>query len=485
MKRFFLLISLVLFNVILHAQVLVSKTLIGSFSKTQLDSLLVANLGSQASLFTTQFGVDAYKVIYNTYDYDSTVKIASGLLAVPNNIHCSFTLVNYSHGTTSVQEDVPSRLNGEGLVGLVAAANGMVMCEPDYFGMGDGVWPHYYLHAFTQAMTNIDLLRAAREACQDLGIQLNGELYLSGYSQGGFSTMATHQYIETYFPNEFTVTKSFPGAGSYDMSGAMVDLMLSDLDYPSPGYLPFLIFTWNPIYNIFTNPSDYLKSPYDTVLPSKVNGLLSIGQINSFMPDTPKLIFHQHVIDSFANNPNHPFRLALKDNDVYEWVPQAPMTMIHCRADRQVPIENTRNAYNYFIQHGATQVDTLDLNPSLGHGSCGQLYLFYLKNYLDGIVSSDPCLTSVIRKLSGRLKFELYPNPSASTITLHFETNVPVDYEILITDLNGKMLMKEHVDYQPFTSEKHINIEMFQQGVYLLKTISEHGIETKRFAVIH
>jgi hypothetical protein len=464
-------------------QTLVSKTLIGSFTKSQLDSMLLARLGPGAAVFTTKFGVDAYKLIYKTFDFDSSISIASGLLAVPQNVQCNFRMVNYSHGTTSVKEDVPSRLNGEGLVGLVAASNGMVICEPDYFGMGDGTWPHYYLHAFTHAMTNIDLLRATREACQDLGISLSNELYLAGYSQGGYSTMVTHQYIETYFPNEFTVTRSFPGAGSYDMSGAMVDLMLSDLDYPSPAYLPFLIFTWNPIYQLFSNPSDYLKSPYDTVLPSKINGLYSIGQINSYMPDTPKLIFHQHVIDSFVNNLNHPFRKALKENDVYKWVPQSPMTMIHCRADRQVPIENTRNAYNYFIQHGAQNVDTLDLNPSLGHGNCGQLYLLYLKNYLDNITGNDTCLTSAIRDIESEVQTELYPNPASSVVTLHFNNYTAKESQIIVSDLNGKKWIQLSLNDKKQTASIQIDTRKLPEGLYLIGIVSEQGIATKKLAV--
>lgn len=472
-----------LLNSAVYTQVLVSKILLGSFSKTQLDSLLQQRLGSAASLFTTQYGVDAYKLLYKTMDYDSSVKMASALLAIPRDISCPLAVVNYSHGTTSVKEDVPSRLNGEGLVGLVAAANGMVMCEPDYFGMGDGEWPHYYLHAFTHAMTNIDLLRATREACQQLGVLLNGQLFLSGYSQGGFSTMVTHKYIETYFPNEFTVTHSFPGAGSYDMSGAMVDLMLSDLDYPSPAYLPFLIFTWNHIYNFFTNPSDYLKAPYDTSLPPKINGMYSIGQINALMPDTPKLIFHPHVIDSFVNNLQHPFRIALRENDVYRWVPQAPMTMIHCRADRQVPIENTRNAFQYFITHGATQVDTLDLNPTLSHGSCGQLYLFYLKNYLDSLVATDPCLSSDMWGISENRPFTISPNPVTETLTLTWNKHIPGDYLVQIHDMNGRILLHQLVHQQEVEEKKSLNVQHMPEGVYLMHITARSFSAVSRFIV--
>lgn len=480
--KFIITAHLALLSFCLHAQTLVSKTLIASYSKQQLDSLLTAR-GIPAILFSTRYGVDAYKLIYRTLDYDSSAKLASGLLAVPKGVNCELMLVNYSHGTTSVKEDVPTRLNGEGLVGLVAASNGLVMCEPDYLGMGDSEWPHYYLHAFTQAMCNIDLLRATREACAELDIALNDKLYIGGYSQGGFSAMATHQYIETYFPSEFQVTKSFPGAGSYDMSGAMVDLMLSDLSYPSPAYLPFLAFTWNVIYRFFTDPSVYLKAPYDSTLPPLIDGTHSIGYINGFMPDTPKLIFHQHMIDSFAGNMNHPLRLALAGNDVFRWVPRADMLLIHCRGDRQVPIQNTRNAYNYFKAHSSAAIDTLDLGPTLSHGQCGQSYLFYLKNYLDSILAGEPCISGLSQPPQP-LAMDISPNPATGRISFRLPQPAGTDYEWRIYGTSGKAYLQGMIHHAEMNQQPSISTESLQPGMYLLQIASRHDLGRGRFVIV-
>ncbi len=467
----------------LQAQTLISKTLIASFSKQEIDSVLTVN-NVPTFIFSTRLGVDAYKITYYTEDFDSTLKVATGLMVVPQNLNCPLSIINYSHGTTSVKEDVPSRLNGEGRVGLVAGSNGFVMCEPDYFGMGDGDWPHYYLHAYTQGMANINLLRAVKEACAELNITLNDELFLTGYSQGGYSTMVTHQYIEKYFADEFTVSKSFPGAGSYDMSGAMADLMVSDVRYPSPGYLPFLLFTWNPVYNLFSDPAEYFKAPYDSILPTLIDGTRSIGYINGFMPDTPKLIFHQHVIDSFIANPNHPLRNALRDNDIYEWVPQAPMLMVHCANDRQVPIENTQNAYTYFIQNGATGIDTTDLNPSLGHGDCGQVYLIYLKGYLDSIAAADPCISATgIAAKNIYAEIKVFPNPAGHLINIDFtKTNSPYN-SLQLFDISGRVVYEENNTENIFTTTKKIDVQHFQPGIYMLKVTGNEGVYSTRVAV--
>lgn len=458
------------------AQHLVSKTLLGSYTKTQIDSILTAN-GIPTFIFHGTYDVDAYKITYSTMDYDSTTITATGLFAVPKNMNCPIPLVSYGHGTTSVKEDVPSRLNGEGIVGLVSASNGVAMCEPDYTGMGDGVWPHYYLHAFTQAMCNIDLIRAVREVCQQDSILLSSHLFLSGYSQGGFVTMATHKYMQTYFSNEFNVTKSFPGAGSYDMSGAMVDLMLSDSSYPSPGYLPFLICTWNHIYHFYTNASDYLKSPYDTLLPPLVDGINSIDDLNNYMPDTPKLIFHQAVIDTFASNPNHPFRKALQENDVYQWVPQSPMTLLHCLHDRQVPIQNTRNAYNYFIQHGATGIDTIDPNPSLGHGDCGEVYFIFLKSFLDSFNAAHPCVSSV-ENFTEESELEIFPSPVHGEFTVQTK-NSGSDFPVSIRVFDA--LGKEIFSAKSPSSILNVSCQNWSPGIYFLFGKTERRMYVKKF----
>ena len=68
----------------------------------------------------------------------------------------------------------------------------------------------------------------------------NNQLFIAGYSEGGYATMATVKEIEENY-NDINITMSFPMAGAYDLSGTMVELMLSEEVYPDPFYLPFFI----------------------------------------------------------------------------------------------------------------------------------------------------------------------------------------------------------------------------------------------------
>jgi hypothetical protein len=197
------------------------------------------------------------------------------------------------------------------------------------------------------------------------------------------------------------------------------------------------------------------------------------------MPDTPKLIFKPDVIDSFANNPNHPFRLALQQNDVYKWVPQAPMTLVHCHNDRQVPIQNSWNAYNYFLQHGAAQIDTFDPNPLLGHGDCGEFYFIFLKDYLDTVLAANTCLTDVTN-LQVEDVINVFPNPSHGEVTIsnsHFALQSKSEIEIY--DAIGRKIFSKLLNIETFK----IKTEGWSPGVYFLQYDISTGKRTKRMVI--
>lgn len=362
---------------------IVKDSLLFSLNRTQLDSFYNKN-GIPPFLLGLDYGVKAYKVIYRTLNFDSTPTIASGLIMIPESPeYCKLPISSYQHGTTVRKKDVPSRLSGnEKLITMAMASAGMVSCMPDYLGMGDGPGYHPYQNARTEAFSVIDIIRAAKEFCDTMKLGYSDQLFLVGYSQGGHATMAAHKMIQEQLSSEMKVTASAPMSGAYDMSGVQTVQLLKDTPYASPYYLPYLIFGNNPIYHFFTNANEILRAPYDTTLPPLMNGVANSNAINAKMNDTVKLIFRQDMLDSFNANPNHFFKVFLRDNDVYQWVPQSPMRMYYCTLDENVPYENTVVAYNYFKANGATQVDTVN-SGALYHTPCAEPSLIRAKTWFD------------------------------------------------------------------------------------------------------
>ena len=240
-RRIVFVISFISLNVLLHskvkAQVVISDTLINSVSQLELIEM--------TSLPIVQYGIDAYKIQYLTNDINGDESIASGLIVVPSNNNCSWSLTTYLHGTETLKENVPSRLSNEASIGYYASAIiGSVVALPDYLGLGDSPGLHPYIHSETEASASLEMLRATREFCENHAIYLNDDLFIFVYSQGGHATLALQKLIEEENIEEFIITASIPMAGPYDVSGVQTDLLTNGENYPAPYYLPYLILSY-------------------------------------------------------------------------------------------------------------------------------------------------------------------------------------------------------------------------------------------------
>jgi hypothetical protein len=318
------------------------------------------------------YELDLWKVKYNTIDPSGNPTIASGLLIVPKGARKPLPLLSYQHGTVLKKNDVPSTMQGGYQAGLFFAAEGYVVAEPDYLGLGDSPGLHPYVHAKSEATAIIDMMRASRKVCADLSVSLNDQVFITGYSQGGHATMAAQKMIEEQYSNEFKLAASAPMAGPYDLSGVQFDWVMRDTIFNTPGYLPYLIFAYNPIYKLFINPNEYFVSQYVTSISEFFNDNpnVDLDQVDKAMPQIPNRAFRAEVAADIKTNPNHPLRNALNDNNLYDWAPKIPLKMCHCDGDQTVVYQNSVIAYNSFKEKGATDVTLVNPLPGGNHSTC-------------------------------------------------------------------------------------------------------------------
>jgi hypothetical protein len=353
----------------------------------QVDSFVRARFGLTFDEVKAHYNVMVCKMVYNTIDPFGNKCTASGVLIIPENISSPKDLCSYQHGTIMKRNDVPSTYSSEFTIGLVQAANGgFVSFETDYIGLGESNFPwHPYIHAESEANSVIDMYRAVKRYCANTSISLSGEYFIFGYSQGGHSTMATHKAIEEKYSDEIKISASACMSGPYDVSGYQADIITSDNPYPAPYYLPYILFTYNKIYRLYDNDSQFLKSPYDVQLPPLYLGNNDAGIVDDIMPDVIKNILQDSVITAFDYYPNHPFREKLKLNDLYNWLPKAPMLITYCKGDRHVVYKNALVAYNSFRQKGKTNISLYNGGDNLDHGDCVLPTLFRAKAWLDSV----------------------------------------------------------------------------------------------------
>ena len=143
-------------------------------------------------------------------------------------------MLSFHHGTITNRDDAPSNFSSSDYNSISYAAMasvGFIGVIPDYLGFGSSssILHPYYVEDLT-ASSIVDMLKAAAEFAQQKNLQFNGKLFLAGYSEGGYATMAAHKAIESDGLDGFNLIASFPGAGAYDLTG-MQEHIFSLQDY--------------------------------------------------------------------------------------------------------------------------------------------------------------------------------------------------------------------------------------------------------------
>ena len=359
---------------------LISATLTTNFSAFTLDLAYFAN----GVNLTAQYGVNCYKVVYETIDPLGGRTTASGGLYIPQKTGVSWPLLSFSHSTVTQTNDVPSvALTLDAFSGVAFASVGYLSVVADLLGLGSSPGFHPFLHARSEATASVDMLRAARAYCASNNISLNGQIFLAGYSQGGHTEMALQRELEMYHTNEFTVTASAPMAGPYDMSGVELNDLLSSRCPPNPYYAAYVLMAYQSVYHLAPSYADLLVPPYTTTLPPLFNGNTSGSNINLAMPAcTISSIFTPAVLSALTNDPGSPLYAALRANDLYRWKPVAPVRLYHCSGDLDVLPANSQVAYSNFLAQGCT-VLLVDPSPGADHTACAIPALEAAKAWFD------------------------------------------------------------------------------------------------------
>ena len=259
--------------------------------------LSVLPLGNISSTFLSDFLIDnnidiginpkndvkVYSIVYQTIDWKNIVRQASGAIYVPDiDGNEKFPIYSGQHGTESKRSNVASLTPLRGFDAMFMASVGYIGSSPDLLGLGvsDDV-VHPYVHKFV-AEAVVDKIRAVKNFICERNIGYNKQLFIAGYSEGGYVAMATHQLIEEKYPEEFALTATAPMAGPYDMSFSSKRILSID-SYPQPGYISFTYMSYNEIEELNRPASDLFQSPYAEKIPNLMDGSKSIAEANNYL----------------------------------------------------------------------------------------------------------------------------------------------------------------------------------------------------------
>lgn len=318
-----------------------------------------ANLAGQSLIVNlVKHGVTTYRINYQTTHNGAPIK-ASGLLYVPQNLTSPAPLISLHHGTTFVKDNAPS-MSKNTFTGMeFFGAAGYIAAMPDYIGYGTsaGIFHPYYDREHS-AIAVIDMLKSVREFVRTKSIKTNDQLFLAGYSEGGYVTFAAAKEIEEQL-TELQLKGLAAGAGGYDLMHMLQGVTESNY-YSYPAYLAFVVMSYNYTYQ-WNKPLNYFfQDRYADALSRYMNGDHGGWQINNHLTTDTRLLLNPKFFARLKDPDGEPeFKAALQSNSLAGWNTATPIRMFHGTRDEIIPYENSEQTLMKFKGAGAKDVELM------------------------------------------------------------------------------------------------------------------------------
>lgn len=301
-------------------------------------------------------GVEVYKITYKTR-FNGKEIVASGLVAIPQTSG-SYSILSYQNGTNTLNSNAPSVNPDYELYQLLefVASTGFIVSVPDYLGFGaSSTMFHPYYDKKSTNESIIDMLWAVKEMANNyLQVVPKNDLYIMGYSQGGWSTMQLQKYIEENYSSEFNLKASACGAGGYDIK-YINDYILALNSYPMPYYIGYMINSYMNLGDVTIPFSDIFKSPYSERISTLYNGKNSGDEINAQLTTKIADLFTNEYRSGVNTNIKYTSVLnTLSKNSVSAWKTNIPTMILHGTSDTNVPYQGSENIYNDFLAKGVS-----------------------------------------------------------------------------------------------------------------------------------
>ena len=346
--------------------------------------------------------VTVSRISYDTIGGNGEAITSSGVVMAPtgDSALCSGPrpVVLYAHGTnTDTSYDLSAFIGdssnpaaSESVILLATyASQGYVVVAPNYAGYAhSNLGYHPYLDEVQQSTDMIDALEYARSNEGALNAEMSDVLFVSGLSQGGYVAMATHKALEA---KGEVVKASMPISGPYATLDFMDMVFNGYVNGGATQFAPMYLTALDRAHDIYDEPSEVYAAQYadfaDNALP-RPGGFSESGlpEVQLFSGDAPAnapntaAFGEDHLLaDSFraaylmdaqANPlaPENKIRALVKESDLRDWTPVAPLLM--CGAGDDPVVYHTTNSDSMAAYWSdVATVTNLDLTDDLVLGN--------------------------------------------------------------------------------------------------------------------
>ncbi|WP_424860944.1 alpha/beta hydrolase [Streptomyces sp. MMS24-I29] len=304
---------------------------------------------------TVRHGVRAYRLTYRTVTPQGAPTTATGLLALPEGGPHRLDLVSDTHGTMAHRDYAPSVGEDFGrLAPYLHASAGRAVAAPDYLGLGKGPGRHPYMDTGSAVTASLDMLRASRTAARSLGRSLTGDLYVSGFSQGGQVAMALAKALDKGAERHFRLRALAPVSGPYDIEHAEMPALFDGRvnDIGGVFYMTYFLTAQNRLHPLYEDPSEVFREPYAGIVDDLFDTHHTEEEIIPALPAT----LRELLTDDYYRQMQHPsgaLLAAVRAQDgSCAWKPGVPVRLHTSSKDTDVPAANTRSCAADLAAHG-------------------------------------------------------------------------------------------------------------------------------------
>ena len=321
----------------------------------------VAEKGLYLENLQPRYAVTSYRIEYLTVGATGQTVKASGLVSVPNKpAGAKSPVLSYQHGTIFRDAEAPSNNAVASEISVVMASLGYIVLAPDYVGYGvsKGV-PHPYLQAAPMAASVIDFLTAAKTWRQQTGVYDNQQLFLTGYSEGGYATMAAHRALQAgNLPHLQQLRMVVPGAGPYNVQ-ATLDSLID------------IVRDKNKVLGALIQPG-FLKK-----LGGSAQREVRRALLKELIPDDADTSIDALFLDNFLSDD---VKATDRLSNVHNWRPQVPVYLYHGRDDQTVPYASSTSTLAAMQAQGAGDLVSLSDCPAApsSHLGCVAPFLGFM-----------------------------------------------------------------------------------------------------------
>ncbi|MGW7411665.1 alpha/beta hydrolase family protein [Streptomyces sp. NPDC054863] len=332
---------------------LLSVTPLGELDRGEV-AAFVTKRGVEADARLVRYGLAAYRLTYRTVTPQGAPTTATGLFVLPRGLPKGgdrrLPVVSDTHGTMVHRDYAPSVGDDFGrLSPYLYASTGRAVAAPDYLGLGKGPGPHPYMDTKSAVTATVDMLRASRQAAKQLGRPLSGDVYATGFSQGGQVAMALGRELargtgSTGGDRHFRLKALAPVAGPYDLGGTEIPALYDGRVNPMSGlfYTSYFLTAQNRIHPLYKDPAEVFRQPYAKVVEELFDTRHTEEDVAKNLPGTLKELLTPDFYEQMRH-PGGALLKAIEANDgTCDWKPRVPVRLYTSSGDTDVPIGNAR-----------------------------------------------------------------------------------------------------------------------------------------------